>query len=478
MSAPLHLMLITADEAPSLRIPPNHIWQRVSTLSELRTALGTLLWDVAVLDADLPGIPVATIAAVLRERELDLPLIVVSDHVDELSAVAALRAGARDLLPRDQPSRLALVIELAAQEARERHDRRRAEAEVARQAARAESLLRVAGRLNGHLDRGAVISAICEEALRALAADMACVALHEQAPGGEPPAIVGCAGHSQPLVSAALPVVEQFLTQPAGQRQASEGWTVMSARLLVGERCLGSLVAAFASQTRLIGADDRALLSGLADQASIALDNALLLADLQASHSALATAYDATLEGWVQALDMRDKESEGHTRRVTTMTTRIASALGFAGQELEHIRRGALLHDIGKLAVPDRILHKPGPLDDDEWAVVRRHPVYAYEWLAPIPFLRPALDIPYCHHERWDGGGYPRGLHTQSIPMPARIFALADTWDALRSERPYKPAYSEVQALQIITAETGRQFDPAVVSTFLRLLPELRARTI
>jgi HD-GYP domain-containing protein (c-di-GMP phosphodiesterase class II) len=147
--------------------------------------------------------------------------------------------------------------------------------------------------------------------------------------------------------------------------------------------------------------------------------------------------------------------------------------MGFEGEALTQIYRGALLHDIGKLGIPDRILHKSAPLDDAEWELMRMHPVYAYEWLRPIPFLRPALDIPYFHHERWDGTGYPRGLRGEEIPLTARIFALVDSWDALRSERPYKPAFGEEQALRLIHEQSGRHFDPAVVEAFLRMLPEL-----
>lgn len=478
MSTPLRILLIAAktDDSLPLRLMRDHGFaytvQRASGLNELRATLRARSWDVALLDEALSPLDVEAALVALRERGSDLPLIVITDNVSDAAAVAALRAGARDVVHRSQPGRLALTIERAALEARERRERRRVEIEFFRQAALAEALARVAGRLNTHLDRGAVINAICEETVRALDADMACVALPAE---GSTQEIVGCAGHSQPLVTQALAAAERFL---AGDHSGADAqtWTILDTRLLRGGRPLGTLLAVFGDPARPIGADERTLLSGLADQASIALDNAALLADLQASNEALARAYDATLEGWVHALDLRDKETEGHTRRVTAMTTRLAAAMGFDAASLAHIRRGALLHDIGKLAIPDRILHKPGPLDDAEWDLMRLHPVYAYEWLAPISFLAPALDIPYCHHERWDGGGYPRGLRAHEIPLAARIFALVDTWDALRSERPYKPAYSEIQSLQIITTEASRQFDPAVVTTFLRLLPELRAR--
>ncbi|MEA2575068.1 MAG: hypothetical protein QOH93_2366, partial [Chloroflexia bacterium] len=182
-------------------------------------------------------------------------------------------------------------------------------------------------------------------------------------------------------------------------------------------------------------------LEGLAGQAAIAVDNAALFDDLQRSNIELGLAYDRTLEGWSGALDLRDKETEGHTQRVTEMAVRLARALGVRENALVHLRRGALLHDIGKMGIPDSILLKPGPLTDEEWVIMKRHPVYAHELLSPIDFLRPALDVPYCHHEKWDGTGYPRGLKGEQIPLSARIFAVVDVWDALSSNRPYRGAW-------------------------------------
>ncbi|MBI5877276.1 MAG: GAF domain-containing protein [Chloroflexi bacterium] len=208
-------------------------------------------------------------------------------------------------------------------------------------------------------------------------------------------------------------------------------------------------------------------LETLAGQAAIAIDNAQLFENLQRSNLNLSRAYDATIEGWSRALDLRDKETEGHTQRVTTLTLRLARSMGLSDGALVHVQRGALLHDIGKMGVPDSILLKPGPLSESEWALMRRHPVYAHEMLAPIDYLQPALDIPYCHHEKWDGTGYPRGIRGDQIPMPARIFAVADVWDALRSDRPYRRAWPEAKVLAHIRAQTGQHFDPRVVEAFL-----------
>ncbi|NJN65530.1 MAG: response regulator [Chloroflexaceae bacterium] len=177
-------------------------------------------------------------------------------------------------------------------------------------------------------------------------------------------------------------------------------------------------------------------LGTLAGQASIAIDNADMFAQLQRSNTDLSRAYDATIEGWARALELRDAETEGHCRRVTDLTIQLARRMGFSDEDIVHIRRGAILHDIGKMAIPDAILLKAGPLTREERTVMQQHTVYAYKLLSPIPFLRSALDIPYCHHEKWDGTGYPRGLKGEDIPLTARIFAVVDVWDALRSDRP------------------------------------------
>lgn len=210
-------------------------------------------------------------------------------------------------------------------------------------------------------------------------------------------------------------------------------------------------------------------LETLTEQAAIAIENATLFEDLQRTNLELTLAYDATIEGWAHALDLRDQETEGHSRRVTDLTLRLAQEVGLSKSELMHVRRGALLHDIGKMAIPDRILFKPGPLDEAEWEIMRRHPVYAYEMLSKIDYLWPALDIPYCHHEKWDGTGYPRGLKGEQIPIAARIFAIADVWDALLSDRPYRKGWPEEKVRAYIRSEAGKHFDPEITRLFLRL---------
>jgi HD-GYP domain-containing protein (c-di-GMP phosphodiesterase class II) len=205
----------------------------------------------------------------------------------------------------------------------------------------------------------------------------------------------------------------------------------------------------------------------LAGQAAIAVDNARLFQNLQSANRELALAYDTTIEGWSRALDLRDKETEGHSRRVTEMTLILARQMNLSEAELVHVRRGALLHDIGKMSIPDAILLKPGPLTEEEWEIMRRHPRYAYDLLAPIAYLRPALDIPHCHHEKWDGSGYPQGLKGDQIPLVARIFAVADVYDALSSDRPYRSAWPEEKVRAHIAALAGTHFDPGMLEAFL-----------
>ncbi|MFZ5888984.1 MAG: HD-GYP domain-containing protein [Chloroflexota bacterium] len=216
----------------------------------------------------------------------------------------------------------------------------------------------------------------------------------------------------------------------------------------------------------------RGFLEKLAVQGAIGIENAQLFEDLQLSNLKLSLAYNATIEGWAHALELRDKETEGHTRRVTDLTLHLARAIGMTEEMLVHVRRGALLHDIGKMGVPDEILLKPGKLTEEEWGIMRQHPQYAYDLLSPIAYLHPALDIPYCHHEKWDGSGYPRGLKSEEIPLSARIFAVVDVWDALTSDRPYRKAWSKEKALEYLQEQSGKHFDPKIVGLFLNMINE------
>ena len=196
-------------------------------------------------------------------------------------------------------------------------------------------------------------------------------------------------------------------------------------------------------------------------------------ANIDEAHLQLLSAYDATIEGWSRAMDLRDKETEGHTQRVTTLAEKLARLADMSEDDLINIRRGSLLHDIGKMGVPDSILLKPDKLTDEEWIIMRKHPEYAYNLIQPIEYLRPALDIPYCHHEKWDGSGYPRGLKGEQIPLSARVFAIIDVWDAVTSDRPYRLAWDKQKALEYIREQNGKHFDPHVVELFHQMMDGL-----
>jgi len=218
-------------------------------------------------------------------------------------------------------------------------------------------------------------------------------------------------------------------------------------------------------------------LGNLAGQAALAVEDLRLLESLHHSNAELSLAYDETIEGWSRAMDLRDRETEGHTRRVTEMTVELAQRMGLPDEMLVHIRRGVMLHDVGKIGVPDNILHKPGPLVDPELEIMRRHPRLAYELISPIAYLQPALDIPYCHHEKWDGTGYPRGLKGEQIPLAARLFAVVDVYDALTSDRPYRRRWTKQKAIRFLVEQSGKQFDPHIIELFVALVDDGRVQT-
>lgn len=252
--------------------------------------------------------------------------------------------------------------------------------------------------------------------------------------------------------------------------------SILCAPLKLKDRLIGVLYVDNRVRAGIFQESDLRLITAFADQAAVAINNADLFENLkktnfqlEAANIELGIAYEATLRGWVRALDIRDKETEGHTQRVTVLTQRLAQKMGVDRNALEHITRGALLHDIGKMAISDEILRKKGSLTPEERAVMEEHPVHAYKMLSPIEFLRPALDIPYCHHEKWDGTGYPRRLKGEEIPFAARIFSVIDVWDALTSERPYHKALPHHEVRQKIKADADKHFDPRVVEAFMDL---------
>jgi len=267
-------------------------------------------------------------------------------------------------------------------------------------------------------------------------------------------------------------VQESRASAPRRSLFAAEGFLSYFGVPLIAKGEVKGVMEIFLRSDREVDAEWTDFLESLSGQAALAIDNASLFDSLQRSNLELGMAYETTLEGWSAALALRDKETEGHPRRVTDLTLQLAESMGLSERERVHIRRGALLHDIGKMGIPDRILLKPDTLTGEEWEIMRQHPTYAFNLLSPITHLGPALDIPYCHHERWDGSGYPHGLKGESIPLAARIFAVADVYDALRSDRPYRPAWTREQALEYIKSLSGAHFDPKVVESFLQVLGE------
>lgn len=254
----------------------------------------------------------------------------------------------------------------------------------------------------------------------------------------------------------------------------SEGFVAYHGVPLIAKGQLKGVLSIFHRQAFSPDHEWLTLLEALAQSAAVAIDSATMFEALQQANSDLLVAYEASLEGWVRALDLRDNETEGHSRRVTELSVALGRELGLRGADLQNLRRGALLHDIGKMGVRDAILRKPGPLTDEEWVEMRQHPEFGWRFLKDIPFLNQATDVPYCHHEKWDGTGYPRGLAGEAIPLAARIFAVVDIWDALRSTRPYRDAWPEKTVRDYLHGLAGTALDPHVVSVFLALdHPEL-----
>jgi putative nucleotidyltransferase with HDIG domain len=300
-----------------------------------------------------------------------------------------------------------------------------------------------------------------------------------------------CMGFQTPMLRyTSLQVGQGMAGQAALQRQIvsvhnlrTDPHTLSNASLLMAEGFVSYYAVPLVSQNEIKGVleifhrdvldpDNEwiGFLETLAGQAAIAVESTSLFEDLRRTNDELIKAYDSTIEGWSHALDLRDKETEGHTQRVTQLTLELAQAHGFKEKDLLYVRWGALLHDIGKMGIPDRILLKEGALTDEEWIIMRQHPVYAHDMLRSIPYLHPSLDIPYSHHERWDGTGYPRGLKAEEIPLVARLFSIVDVWDALTSDRPYRAAWSPEKTLTHIRQGSGSHFDPRVVEVFIDLI--------
>jgi PAS domain S-box-containing protein/putative nucleotidyltransferase with HDIG domain len=371
---------------------------------------------------------------------------------------------------------------------------RAAEEGVQRQLSRLAGLRAIDNAITASLDLRVTLSVLLDQVAAQLGADAADVLLYDAAAQtltraaarGLPPRRASSAGDApspaphglaaRAASESRVVVVSDAAADPAaraGEPALREGgFAAYIAAPLVAKGQVKGVLEVLRRRRFVPGEEWLEFLDTLAGQAAIAIDNAALFGDLQRSNTDLVRAYDTTLEGWVRALDLRDKETEGHSLRVTEATVLLARSLGVDGAELVHVRRGALLHDVGKMAIPDAILLKPGPLTPEEWAVMHRHPEYANELLTPIEYLRPARIIPYCHHEKWDGTGYPNGLQRTSVPLAARIFAVVDVWDALRSDRPYRAAWPAERVREYIRAQAGLHFDPALIEPALATLDD------
>ena len=420
--------------------------------------------------------------APLTTRNETIGLIAINgDHVSE-SDIPAVALFARHVSVALDNARLFQEIQ------QELGERERAEEQIQRQLQRIAALHSIDTAIGSSLDLRVTLNIILEQVTSQLHVDAADILLfnpylqvlqfgagrgfrsrvlqHTNLPLGS-----GYAGRAalERKVITVPDLAEANEELPVALRRGKEGFVTYFALPLIAKGEIKGVLEAFHRSRLDFDQEWLDFLGTLATQTAIAVDNMTLFDTLQRSNIDLSLAYDTTLEGWSRALELRDRETEGHTLRVAEMTTRLARTMGISDTEIVHIRRGALLHDIGKMGIPDNILLKPGPLTEEEWRIMRKHPTYAFELLSPIAYLQPALDIPFYHHEKWDGTGYPRGLSREQIPLAARIFAVVDIWDALSSERPYRDAWMADRISNYILSISGTHLDPRAVEAFMRL---------
>jgi response regulator RpfG family c-di-GMP phosphodiesterase len=472
---------------------------RVETPAGMHEALRNQSWDIIVADWSLPHFSGLAAMAVLKETGLDVPFILVSGKIGEEAAVAAMKAGANDFVPKSNRSRLIPCIERELREAESRRARKLAEERVQNQLLRLNSLRAIESAITASLDLPVILRSIVTELTTQLHADAAAILLLDPAtqtleyatgrgfkPSGAGSLDVtlgaGCRGRAAAeRRTIRIRDISEAPREFAREMPKGEKFAAYYAAPLVARGDLKGYLEIYHRTPLSLDQEWLDFLEALATTAAIGIDNAKLIQDLQRSNAELRQAYEATLQSWVRALDLRAREREGHSERVTEMSVRLASSMGIFGAELEHIRRGAMLHDIGKIAVSDSILHKKGALTAEERATLELYPTHAYELLSPIEHLQPAIDIPYCHHEKWDGTGYPRGLKAYEIPLAARIFAVVEVWDALRMPRPGGAGWPEARVYEYLREQAGSFFDPNVVEAFFRMMasaehpPELTA---
>lgn len=419
-------------------------WRNVITREEYLAALAKPP-EIILADYTLPQFSAVEALQLLKAQNLDIPFIVVSGTISEEVAVECMKLGASDYLLKDRLTRLGPAIEQALEQKKLRDEQINAQVQ-----------LRL---LSSAVEQSTEGIAVTDLTGNFLFVNQALAEMH---------------GYAQiELVGKHVSILhtqDQYqLVELAHERVIEHGdFTGEIIRIV-------SNSTSFPSQTHIsLLRDDDGLPIGMVRTVRNITDRKKneekiqeLLTELKQSNEELAAAYDATLEGWVRFLDLRDNTTEGHTQRVTGVTLALAEKIGYSKNQIVHLRRGALLHDIGKMGIPDEILQKPGPLNEQEWKIMRKHPEFAFQMLAPIDFLRPALEIPHFHHEKWDGSGYPNHLSGERIPLAARLFAIVDVWDALNSDRPYRKAWPHHWVKDYIRDQSGIHFDPEIVPLFL-----------
>jgi len=427
----------------------NPIYLRVDSKTAMVQALQNRRWDLILSDFALPGFTGAGALAVWKELDLDIPFIVISGAIGEETAVTMMKAGASDYLMKQNLARLNAAI-----------DRELRETQVRRQQKQAEKSLR-----DSEL-RFSLLMNFYPGLVFIQSMDGEILYVNQRFKDTFP---------SQKWIGEKA---RDFLSHEwaelltMGDHEALQGETVRVVMELPGIDG-GKWYEMVKYRIPREGLSPLIGVQALDVSERIRAENEVLQAK-----TSLEMAYEHTLEGWARALEMHERETWGHSRRVVDLAMEMAQELNIPAGEQVFIRWGALLHDIGKMAVPEAILTKPGPLDAEEWAVIRQHPEKAYQLLYPIEYLRPAVVIPYCHHEKWDGSGYPRGLAGEDIPLAARMFAVVDVFVALCEKRSYSAAWSETRAVDYLREQSGRHFDPLMVDTFLRLQARSDIKTV
>lgn len=421
-------------------------WYQVDNEEDYLECLSPEL-DIILADYTMPQFTALRALQILNSRELEIPFIIVTGTVGEEAVAECMRLGAVDYLLKDRLGRLGAAVERALQAKQLSEEKRRAVESLRENEVKYRRLFESSPESITLIGLNGVILD-CNKATENIAGKPRDELI------GKPFWNIGILDQTD------IPSIMEYFTQIV-KGELLEPFHVKVIRDNKDVSWL-EIHLAFLKRNNKVYAI-QVISRDVTERRKAELQ-------IQNLNAELLIAYDETLKGWARALDLRDHNTEDHSVRVMDLTMDMARRLGIPKSELVHIRRGALLHDIGKMGIPDAILLKPGPLTEDEWHVMRKHPAVAYDLLSNIPFLKPALSIPYCHHERWDGSGYPEGLSKEQIPLEARIFAVVDVWDALSSDRPYRKKWANEEIVEYIRAKAGTHFDPEIVKLFLSMI--------